>query len=178
MALPAAEVTLRPFREEEVAVIEDFLADPTQTGEFQWFGWRDTSPFRRRWTQNRLLDDESGMLLVIAAGQVSGFVSWRRFEVGYGSWHWRIGIALLPPARGRGVGTRSQQLLADYLFRISPAHRIEAGTDVENIAEQRALEKAGFRREGILRGLIFRDGAWRDEMLYSRLRSDTDDASD
>jgi ribosomal-protein-alanine N-acetyltransferase len=33
-------------------------------------------------------------------------------------------------------------MLCDYLFEHTPAQRIEAGTHPENIAEQRALEKA------------------------------------
>jgi RimJ/RimL family protein N-acetyltransferase len=43
---------------------------------------------------------------------------------------------------------------------------------VENLAEQRALEKAGFIREGIRRGSLFRDGKWRDMAIYGRLRDD------
>jgi RimJ/RimL family protein N-acetyltransferase len=51
-----------------------------------------------------------------------------------------------------------------------PAHRIEAYTEVENIAEQRALEKAGFEREGVLRQTIFRAGKWRDSVVYALIR--------
>ena len=51
-------------------------------------------------------------------------------------------------------------------------HRIEAATETGNIAEQKALERAGFRREGMLRGTRWRGTAWRDEVLYSFLRSD------
>ena len=51
-------------------------------------------------------------------------------------------------------------------------HRIEAATEVGNVAERRALEKAGFTREGVLRGIGWRDGAWRDGMMYSLLRTD------
>lgn len=51
-------------------------------------------------------------------------------------------------------------------------NRIQASTDVTNVAEQRALEKAGFTREGVLRGAQFRDGSWHDLFLYSLLRSD------
>ena len=48
----------------------------------------------------------------------------------------------------------------------------EATTETGNIAEQKALEKAGFTREGVMRGFGWRDGAWRDELLYSILRTD------
>jgi RimJ/RimL family protein N-acetyltransferase len=43
---------------------------------------------------------------------------------------------------------------------------------VSNVAEQRALEKAGFTREGVNRQAQFRAGAYHDLVLYARLRSD------
>jgi RimJ/RimL family protein N-acetyltransferase len=49
---------------------------------------------------------------------------------------------------------------------------VEAHTDIENIAEQRALEAAGFEREGIIRGGQWRHGAYHDGYLYSALRDD------
>jgi RimJ/RimL family protein N-acetyltransferase len=50
--------------------------------------------------------------------------------------------------------------------------RLEASTDVDNLAEQRALERAGFTREAVLRHAQFRDGGFHDLVLYSRLRGD------
>jgi len=42
------------------------------------------------------------------------------------------------------------------------------------IAEQNALERIGFRREGVMRGLAFDGGRWHDGVLYARLRNDPD----
>lgn len=53
-------------------------------------------------------------------------------------------------------------LVAQYLFDRFSVHRVEAGTDVDNIAEQRALQRAGFRREGVARGAQWRAGGWHD----------------
>ena len=50
--------------------------------------------------------------------------------------------------------------------------RIQADTDPMNIASQRALEKAGFKREGILRKTYFCRGEWKDTVLYSVLREE------
>nr|CAI05927.1 putative acetyltransferase [Micromonospora echinospora] len=50
--------------------------------------------------------------------------------------------------------------------------RIQAGTHPENFAEQKALAKAGFPLEGVVRACEFRAGQWRDGYLYSRLRTD------
>lgn len=102
-------------------------------------------------------------------------VSW--MQVPYGpnrrSLAWRIGIVVLPKHRNRGIGAAAQRLLAEDLFASSPANRIEAHTDVGNVAEQRALAKAGFAPEGVLRGAQWRQGAWHDGWLYSRWRADT-----
>ena len=57
-------------------------------------------------------------------------------------------------------------------FRTFPIHRVQASTDVSNVAEQKALERAGFQREGVLRGAQWRLGGWHDLLSYARLRDD------
>jgi RimJ/RimL family protein N-acetyltransferase len=76
----------------------------------------------------------------------------------------------VPEARGKGHGSAAQQLLAEYLFA-STVYRLEAGTDLENVADQRALQKAGFEREGVARQSQYRDGGYHDMVMFSRLRS-------
>ena len=107
-------------------------------------------------------------------GEPIGFVSWHLTWHGpnAGSRAWNIGINLAPEGRGHGFGVEAQRMLAEHLFETSEVHRVEATTDVENAAEQRALEKAGFTREGVLRGAQERAGARHDVYLYSLLRSD------
>ncbi|MFF9276053.1 GNAT family N-acetyltransferase [Streptomyces griseosporeus] len=166
-------VTLRPVREDDLPLLERFLTDPEACGPFQWYGWRDPHRFRRSWAENGLLAEDGGQLMVTTGTERHGFVAWRKITVTAASYHWNIGIQLLPDSCGRGIGTRAQLLLARYLFAHTPVVRIEADTEADNIAEQRALEKAGFRREGVLRGIVFRDGGWRDGVLYSLLRGES-----
>ncbi|MFE2066673.1 GNAT family N-acetyltransferase [Streptomyces sp. NPDC059467] len=167
-------VILRPAREDDLPLLERFLFDPEAASPFQWFGWRDPDRFRRRFAENGLLGPDDGQLVVDAsdAGAPLGFVSWHKLRTGPTSYCWSMGIALAPEARGRGIGTRAQHLLVRYLFAHTPVQRIQADTDLENIAEQRALEKVGFTREGVMRAAMFRDGHWRDCVLYSVLRDD------
>jgi ribosomal-protein-alanine N-acetyltransferase len=93
-----------------------------------------------------------------AEGEPAGLVSWRSGSFDGRTTYWEIGIALLPEYRGRGIGWRAQALLTAYLFEHTPVHRIHAATHPENVAEQKALEKAGFRLEGVVRGCEFRAG--------------------
>jgi RimJ/RimL family protein N-acetyltransferase len=111
-------------------------------------------------------DDENDTLL----GEVSWI--WQQRGPTSDSRNPMIGIWLRPQARGRSAGTQAQRATIDLFFRHTAVNRVEASTDVENLAEQRALEKAGFTREGTARGSQWRDGAYHDCYLYSVLRAE------
>ena len=144
-------------------------------GGFNDFGPRDPAN-RDALAKGPLRNEHNGTLIVEvnATGLPIGTVGWH--AVGYGpgpaSMCWNIGIDLIPEGRGQGFGTEAQRLLADYLFSSTSVNRVEASTDVQNQAEQRSLEKAGFTREGIVRGAQFRAGEYHDLTVFARLRSD------
>jgi RimJ/RimL family protein N-acetyltransferase len=107
------------------------------------------------------------------SGETAGNVSYRSISHGPPSSRaYQIGITLAPPYRGQGYGAEAQRLLVAYLFATYPIERVEAETDVTNRAEQRALERAGFTREGVLRRAQWRNGSWHDLILYSKLRGE------
>lgn len=178
MCRMSGQLELRPVRDSDIGTLEALTGDPEVTGEFQWFGWHDLRRWRRGWTENGLIGPDGGTLMVVRDEQRLGLVNWRRRPITPAASCWEIGVILLPHARGHGDGTRAHRLLARYLFAHTTAHRIEAGTETGNIAEQRALEKAGFTREGVMRETGWRDGAWRDGVLYSLLRTDPGAASE
>lgn len=146
---------------------------PAYVGEFNEFGQRPRG-LRDSIRATGLIAEDRGNLIVevIADGRPIGTVSWH--AVSYGpnaeSRAWNIGINLIPDARGQGFGGEAQRMLAERLFASSGVNRVEAMTDVENVPEQRALEKAGFTREGVVRGAQYRHGAWHDLVVYSLLR--------
>ncbi|RJQ81128.1 GNAT family N-acetyltransferase [Amycolatopsis panacis] len=168
-------VVLRPAGESDLDLLEALTNDPDTAGEYQWFGWHDPGYLRRRWRDHGLLSADGGMLVPTMDGRPAGLVSWHRTRTGPQAYCWKIGLVLLPEARGHGIGTEAHRLLVRYLFAHTQFNRVEATTEVENRAEQRALEKAGFVREGVLRGFDFRDGQWRDHVQYSVIRSDFGD---
>ena len=164
-------VTLRPVAEEDLAMFRRFAVEPGLIG-LDWSGFRDAQAPARRYASDGYLGATDGRLVVAADDERAGFVSYRSVQYGGSAPCWEIGIALLPDWRGRGVGWRAQAMLCEYLFTHTPAQRIQAGTHPENVAEQKALAKAGFQLEGVIRACEFRAGQWRDGLLYSRLRDD------
>lgn len=166
------ETRLRPVTEPDLDLLDGMFADPAEIGEFNWNGFTDPGVWRRRFAENRLISDEKTVLMIEADAETVGFVSWNKVQTGHTVHVFHFGISLFSHARGRGLGTAAQLLLARYLFAHSPVHRIQATTEAENFAEQRSLEKAGFVREAVLKEHTYRDGAWRDEVLYRMLRSE------
>lgn len=166
------DIELRPATETDLPLLHRLISDPAATGDYEWHGYSDPHLWRRRWEENGLLGQDSGALMIAASDESIGFVAWHKHSTGRSSFCWNIGIAIAPEARGLGHGTKAQRQLAEYLFSHTQTNRVEAGTEVNNMAEQRALEKAGFVKEGIMRGATFQGGQWHDAIIYSILRSD------
>lgn len=168
------QVALRPFREPDLSFLERLGAEPAVTGPYVWAGFRDSRLRLRRWEKDGYISSESTALAVVLGEEtVAGIASWEAKDRGGPSGGcYEIGLALLPKYRGRGLGTVAHRILVQHLFGCTLAHRLEAQTDTDNMAEQTALERVGFRREGLLRGARFRQGSWRDMVMYGLLRTD------
>lgn len=174
------QVILRPVNSGDLELFEAEFSSESGTGNYQWFGFTAPHGLRNRFAENSLLGPDGGVLTVVASKDPVGRVEW--FKSTWGrpdtSWCWTIAIGIRPSFQGRGIGTEAQRLLVEYLFWHTRAERIQAYTDIENRAEQRALEKAGFVKEGVLRSAQWRQGAWHDQALYSVLRGPSVGKSD
>jgi len=175
------DVTLRPVEERDLDHLARFDRDPSLSEPYEWRGFSNARAHRERWEKDGYLcgygstepDEESLLVVELGSDTFAGIVSFRSVDRTGSRGCLEIGILLLPEHRGQGIGTSAQRLLADYLFHHTIANRLEALTEFDNVAEQQALEAAGFTREGVLRGRGFARGAWRDAVLYARLRGDS-----
>ena len=170
-------VRLREATLADAPVLDARDADPAMGGEFNDLGQPSPQPLAERLANGkRMVSPERGRLLVerIEDGAVVGDVSWHPVQYGPNerSRALNIGAAIYPDARGQGFGTEAQRLLAELLLESFAIERVEASTDVDNVAEQRSLEKAGFTREGVIRRAQFRAEAYHDLVGYSFVRED------
>lgn len=169
------KLRLRVVTQSDLALLNDWANDLQVHSEYGSFGLRPAGSFERRFAEDGLLSTRFGQLLVVTHDDTPvGLVDYH--QVGYGpnegSKAYNIGISIVAEHRGKGYGVEAQSLLAAYLFSTYPIMRVEAVTDIENIQEQRALEKAGFTREGNLRQAQWRSGKWHDQIIYSKLRGE------
>ncbi|GIU99312.1 MAG: GNAT family N-acetyltransferase [Actinomycetota bacterium] len=160
-------VVLRPFRPEE---IETAMAHaPAQTTEHR-------EAWRRRLALSGTRTTWEILFAVEAEGRLVGDVQARSSDQAVPPGVWEIGLDLWDAAdRGRGIGTEVVALLTRHLFAREGAHRVQATTDVDNVAMRRALERCGFRLEGVLRAFMpVADGPPRDHAMYAITRADVE----
>jgi RimJ/RimL family protein N-acetyltransferase len=75
-------------------------------------------------------------------------------------------------ARGKGYALEALQLLCRHAFMRLNLNKVTAGVIDGNAASLRLFEKAGFKREGLLREHFYLDGAYKDCVRFGLLKSD------
>jgi RimJ/RimL family protein N-acetyltransferase len=80
-----------------------------------------------------------------------------------------VGLALLPSARGQGLGTDVVGILCHYAFRVLGLHRLQIETLADNVAMARAATANGFVEEGTLSGSTWVSGSFLDDVIYGLL---------
>ena len=83
-----------------------------------------------------------------------------------------IGYVVAPEARGRGIAGRALGLLTRWGFAELGLARIELRIDPRNAASGRVAERAGYRLDGVLRSVAFKEELRSDIGVWSRLATD------
>lgn len=78
-----------------------------------------------------------------------------------------IGYVVDKKYNGRGYATEAIRLAVEYAFKELGLHRVEAGVMPHNAPSIRALEKAGFEREGLARKNVQINGRWQDHVVMA-----------
>ncbi len=82
-----------------------------------------------------------------------------------------IGIIMRPDATGRGLASKALNLVEGYGFETLALHRIAADVDPDNNASLSLFLRAGFQREGLLRGNWKTHLGVRDSIILGKLRA-------
>ena len=86
--------------------------------------------------------------------------------------HAEVGIALVPEARGRGIGTAAIARIVEFAFVRRNLRRLHLEAIASNVGAIRVYEKAGFVVEGRLREHAWVRGAYEDVVRMGLLRSE------
>ena len=91
----------------------------------------------------------------------------------WGPRHWSVGYWVVPGQRGRGLATEALTTLSRWAFSANPqVARLSLYTLTGNEPSQLVAERAGFKREGLLRRWVEINGELLDWVMYSLIRDD------
>lgn len=89
----------------------------------------------------------------------------KRLEIGY-TWYAKS-------VQRTHVNTTCKLLLLQFAFEQLNIETVGLRTDIFNIKSQRAIERLGAKKDGIIRGHALRkDGTTRDTVMYSIIKSE------
>ena len=167
-------VTLRPWNERDVDAIHAACQDeeiaywlPTLPVPY---ARSDAREYVRKTKQSwRDGNDAFFAITTVATGDVVGSIGMRC----HGDGRATVGYWVAREARGRGFATRGLKLISNWALDVIGLDRLELIAEPENEASCKVAERAGYRREGVLRSYLetSRRGR-RDVVLFSLLPAD------
>ena len=167
-------VGLRARLPADVPVLEAELQDDVVTmtrsyGRPWWPVSPGTEASRYRITEP---DDKRAPFSVVelATDTLAGIAVLNDIDTHHRSAH--VGVLLRPAFRGKGLGTDVVRVLCHYGFTVLGLHRLAMDTLADNHAMIAAAERAGFRREGVLREDSWTLGSFVDRVEFARLAGD------
>jgi RimJ/RimL family protein N-acetyltransferase len=168
-------VRLEPLHRQLKAELGFVVAGDPDIRRFTYVPSEPDARFLERWLGRYELGWQNGSCAGFAIrgaddGAMLGFAALVHLDLEHAQGE--IGYMLDPAARGRGVATSAVALLTRWAFDELGLTRIELRIDTENTASARVAERAGYRLDGVLRSLAFKDGLRTDTAVWSRLRSD------
>jgi len=160
---------LRPFRAGDAADVLAY-ADNAEYARFipvpQPYLWRDAEEFVAR----AILRTESEPMWAIEyEGQVRGAIE---LDVDRLNKRGELHYAIAPPLWGRGLTTEAVLGVLGYAFGELHLNRVFATPDIRNVGSWRVLEKAGMKREGVLRRHRVVKQERVDDVLYAILHDE------
>ena len=168
-------IRLEPLAEALVPELAWVLEGDDDTGRFTRIPAQPDEEFLISWLgrYERAWDDGSAAGFAVrdvASGEAIGFAG--IVDLALDQQQGEIGYVVAPAARGRGVAGRALVLLTDWAFAELGLERIELRIDPANEASARLARRAGYRLEGTLRNMYFKEGLRSDCGVWSRLATE------
>jgi ribosomal-protein-alanine N-acetyltransferase len=88
------------------------------------------------------------------------------FQNGY------LGYWIDADRQGRGLMTEAVRAATEFALSAAALHRVQAAVMPRNMASQRVLEKAGYRREGLAMRYLCIAGTWEDHLIFATTTED------
>jgi ribosomal-protein-alanine N-acetyltransferase len=167
------ELMLRYARPEDAAALFELASDPEVTNYFSWGPYSHESQaaaYIASLSPKRASGERLELVIVHPQAGVIGVTGLSEFVLRdrravVGTWHGREWW-------GSGANRQSKALVLALAFAGLRLERVTAWCGTDNARSQKALERLGFKHEGVLRRWHMHDGVGKDVIVYSMLREE------
>jgi RimJ/RimL family protein N-acetyltransferase len=169
-------VRLEPLSEAHIPGLTVAGGDPS-IWRFMLYGEVTSEDRMADWVRDILSRKAAGTdqpfaVIHLASGKVAGATRYmdirpahRGLEIG-GTWYGK-------EYQRTAVNTECKYLLLQHAFKVLGCIRVQIKTDARNERSQKAIERIGAVREGVLRNhMILEGGIYRDSVYYSIIESE------
>lgn len=142
--------------------------------------WEERGPSRpgaltrQAWEARTAARDADGaasqQFIIETDGVAVGYIG--LFDIDELARHAEVGIALVPEARGRGIGTAALMHAIEHAFMRGNLRRLHLEVIASNVGAIRSYQKAGFVIEGRSRQHAWVRGGYEDIMRMGLLRDE------
>lgn len=121
------------------------------------------------WISTILTEEVKTKFVIVVDGKAIGGIGVEKKEDVY-SQTMEFGYWIGEEYWNKGIITEAIQEMVNYVFEKFDIVRLEAHVYHWNVGSMRALEKAGFQKEAILKKRVFKDSEYVDEHIFVKFK--------
>ncbi len=173
MIIKYEDITLRAIEIEDLELIREMINDPeieNMTGggglpvsKYQQENWFKSLGNRNNEVRLMIETEDCGTIGMVMLTDIDYRNSTAQFH---------SKIATSKNIRGKGYGTKATNALVEYGFNQLNLNCIYSHIIEYNIASQRVKEKCGFKKDGVLRKRVYKNGKYHNIVVWSILKSE------
>ena len=174
----AKRIFLRPLEVNDYLPINKWRNDPKIARYLAGNAYLVSPEREKRWVEEKIADNRDNLYFAICAakaGRLIGYSSINHIDLRNRKAEWGGTLVGDRSCIGKGYGREASSLMLRYLFDQYPVHRCYAYCLQEHPSTEKLFLSRGFKREGILRDDVFKDGSFKNLLLFSILRHEIED---
>ena len=172
MILIDGRVVLRAIEKKDNEVLKALANDPEVEDKIAGWSFPISDERQEKWFEmvSNYTSKEHVRFAIEYEGKCVGMAALSSID--YKNSHADIDIKLVADVRGKGIGSKTIEMLKKYAFEELNLNMLISEVIEDNEASKGMFEKAGFSLDGILRKRIYKSGRYRAQCIYSILKSE------
>ena len=162
------DIKLRAIEERDLNILLEMINDPEIENMTSGYSFPVSEYQQRRWFES-LVNNDKELRTIIETKEhgTIGVVMLTDIDWKNRTAQFHSKIATSKEIRGKGYGTKATKALVKYAFEQLNLNLIYSHIIDYNVASQRVKEKCGFKKDGVLRNRVFKNGKYHDIVVSS-----------